>query len=51
MADRKIKCTILRDVWNADGERQPAGTEVDLTPEEAMDGVEKGLIARVKAGK
>tara|TARA_R110000764_G_scaffold35137_2_gene78442 strand:- start:402 stop:701 length:300 start_codon:yes stop_codon:yes gene_type:complete len=43
-----IKCVILRDFWDKDGKRQPAGKEVDLTAEDAMDGVESGALSRVK---
>lgn len=48
MADKKIKCTILRDTWDEDGNRHKAGTTVMLDPEAAMDGVEKGALSRVK---
>ena len=45
---KKIACTVLRDYWTADDARVTAGTVVHLTPEEAMDGVETGALARVK---
>lgn len=45
----KILMTVLRDYWPADDERVRAGTPVECTAEEAMDGMEKGLLARVKA--
>lgn len=48
MADKKIKCMILRDTWDADGKRQPKGTEVMLDAEVAMDLVENGSVSRVK---
>lgn len=51
MADKTIKCVILRDFWDADGNRQPAGKEIDLPAEEAIDGVEAGALSRVKASK
>lgn len=51
MADKLIKCVILRDFWDADGVRQPAGKEVSLTVDEAMDGVEAGALSRVKVAK
>lgn len=51
MAEKTIKCIILRDFWDAEGERQPAGKEIDLPAEEAMDGVESGALSRVKAKK
>lgn len=51
MAEKTIKCIILRDFWDADGNRQPAGKEIDLPAEEAMDGVESGALTRAKAKK
>jgi hypothetical protein len=51
MAEKTIKCRVLRDVWNAEGERIVAGTEIDLPAEEAMDGVESGALSRVKDAK
>lgn len=51
MADKKIKCVILRDRWDENGKRYPKGTEVMLDAEAAMDGVEAGVIARVKDAK
>lgn len=51
MADKKIKCRVLRDVWNAEGERIVAGSEVYLSAEDAMDGVESGALSRVKDAK
>lgn len=39
---------ILRDYWDEAGARQRAGTIVEMTAEEAMDGVESGALARVK---
>ncbi|AGG91174.1 hypothetical protein SUFP_026 [Sulfitobacter phage NYA-2014a] len=47
-SEKLIRCVILRDFWNADGKRQPAGKEVDLPAEDAMDGVESGALSRVK---
>ena len=48
MAEKMIKCTILRDTWDGDGVRHVAGEEVELPAEAAMDGVENGTLARVK---
>lgn len=48
MADKTIKCTILRDTWDAEGNRHVAGSVVDISAEAAMDGVENGTLARVK---
>lgn len=51
MAEKTIKCVILRDYWDTDGDRQRAGQEVDLPAEQAMDGVESGALSRVKDKK
>lgn len=51
MAEKTIKCEILRDTWDGDGVRRKAGTVVDIPVEAAMDGVEAGLFTRVKASK
>ena len=47
-AEKTIKCVILRDTWDEDGNRHVAGSEADLPAEAAMDGVENGTLARVK---
>lgn len=51
MAEKMIKCRILRDRWDEDGKRHPAGSEVDLPVEAAMDAVEDGSVERVKDTK
>ena len=51
MADKMIECTILRDFWDAEGNRQPKGKVVSLPAEDAMDGVESGALTRTKAKK
>ncbi|MGB7243556.1 MAG: hypothetical protein WBC93_15910 [Sulfitobacter sp.] len=51
MAEKTIKCKILRDMWDEDGVRHAAGKEVNLPAEAAMDGVESGALSRVKAKK
>lgn len=45
-----VRMVILRDIWPTDNEddRMRAGTVVDVSPEDAMDGLEKGTMARVK---
>ena len=53
MTERKAKpqavaCEVLRDFWDANGERQSKGKIVHLTVEEAFDGVENGSVKRVK---
>lgn len=49
--EKTILCKILRDTWDADGNRHRAGKEVEMPVEAAMDGVEAGLFTRVKKGK
>ena len=47
----KVACMVLRDFWTADDEkggRVMAGTIIEVSPEEAMDGIEAGTLARVK---
>lgn len=44
-----IKCEILRDFWDAKGDRHRAGTEIEVTVDEALAGVEAGALKRVKA--
>lgn len=48
MAEKLIKCRVVRDFWNANGERVAAGAEVHVTVEQALDGVECGALSRVK---
>lgn len=39
---------VLRDFWDAEGERVRAGAQIEVGAEAAMDGVEAGLLSRVK---
>lgn len=48
-APATVKCVILRDFWDADGERHRAGEDVEVPVEAAFEGIEKGILARVKA--
>ena len=49
-----VRCIVLRDYWldpdelTGDEVRVRAGTTVEVTPEEAMDGLERNTLARVK---
>lgn len=43
-----IAVTVLRDVWDAEGERHRAGTVRHVSVEDAMDGIESGIYSRVK---
>jgi len=47
-AESTVFCTILRDFWDENEERQPAGKEIEVSVEVAMDGIEAGTLARVK---
>lgn len=51
MAEKLIKCMVMRDYWNESGERIAAGSVVELPAEAAMDGVEIGALSRVKDAK
>ena len=51
MAEKTVTCRILRDFWKTADDRVFAGTIVELSADAAMDGLEKGLVERVKAGK
>lgn len=51
MADKMIKCVILRDTWDGDGKRHVAGSEIELPAEAAMDAVEAGAVTRAKTAK
>lgn len=46
-----IECRVIRDFWtkdDEDGGRIKAGTILELSPEDAIDGIESGNLARVK---
>lgn len=43
-----IECEILRDFWNAEGERFRAGSVIEVDVDVAMDGVEMGSLRRHK---
>lgn len=51
MAEKTIKCVVLRDYWDEGCERIMAGTEVDMPVDKALDGVEDGSLSRVKDAK
>jgi hypothetical protein len=48
MADKKIKMVVMRDFWPVADQRVRTGTIVEVEVDAAMDGMEKGLLARVK---
>lgn len=39
---------VLRDFWDAEGNRIRAGAQIEASAADAMDGVEAGLLSRVK---
>lgn len=45
-----VLCIVQRDYWPTEDEndRVRKGTVVEVTPDEAMDGLESGLLQRVK---
>lgn len=43
-----VTCEILRDFWDAEGERHRAGTIVEVSVAEALDGIESGALRRAK---
>jgi hypothetical protein len=46
--EKTIKVRVLRDFWPKENERVRKGTEVDVSVEEALDGIESGAFERVK---
>lgn len=55
MADKKpspkaktVACEVLRDFWDADGNRTCKGAIVDLDPMEAIALIEESRVRRVK---
>lgn len=53
MADKTMKARVLRDYWPTDKEtdRVRAGTVIEVSVETMMDGMEKGILERVKDEK
>ncbi|PWL17399.1 hypothetical protein DKP76_11515 [Falsochrobactrum shanghaiense] len=47
-----IEVEIVRDFWDADGNRCEAGTCIEVPVEAALEGIETGALRRApKAGK
>ena len=46
-----VRVVVLRDFWptDDDADRVRAGAVIDVTADEAMDGLESGTMARMKA--
>ena len=47
-AEKKVLASVLRDYWTDEGERIRAGREVEVPMEALVDGMEKGVLERVK---
>lgn len=43
-----VTCEVLRDFWPSEGNRVRKGSVVEVTKDEALDGVEAGALKRVK---
>ena len=43
-ASNQIEVVILRDVWDAEGNRQRAGATTMMEPKSAMKGAASGLV-------
>lgn len=50
MAEKMTKARVLRDFWPTENEldRVKAGTEIEVSMETLIDGMEKGIMERVK---
>lgn len=51
MAEQKekmVKVRVLRAFWPEEDQRVEKGTEIEVTVEQALDGVENGMLERVK---
>ncbi len=54
MADEAKKTKemrIMRDRWDENGNRIPAGTVEKFTPDEAIAGAESGVLQSIKKGE
>jgi hypothetical protein len=49
--DRLIPVKVLRDFWDGSGNRCQKGTVVEVSVDDALDGVAAGSFERVKADK
>ena len=47
-AEKKVLARVLRDYWTDEGERIRAGREVEVPLEALVDGMERGVLERVK---
>lgn len=53
MAEKMVKVRVLRDFWptDRDEDRVRAGTVTEVDMETLVDGLEKGILERVKDDK
>jgi len=51
--EKKVLARVLRDFWptDKDEDRVTAGTQIEVTMEALIDGMEKNILERVKVGK
>ena len=49
-SEKTVKARVLRDFWPTENEldRVKAGTEIEVSMETLIDGMEKGILERVK---
>lgn len=48
--EKKIDVEIVRDFWDADAKRRPAGTIISVPVDTALEGIEKGALRRAHKG-
>lgn len=51
--EKLVKARVLRDFWPTDNEmdRVRAGTEIEVNMETLVDGLERGILERIKDEK
>ena len=51
MAEKTIKARVMRDFWRSADDRVRAGTVVEVPVESLLEGMESGILERVKDDK
>lgn len=52
MAEEKtVTARVLRDYWVAESERVKAGSVVEVTKDALIEGIESGILERIKDAK
>lgn len=51
MAEKMMTARVMRDFWRSADDRVRAGTVVEVPVEALLDGMEKGILERVKDDK